>query len=155
MYILAYKRNSIQPTPSEGFNLSNSEIADVNGDYHEVKIAGIDPEDYTAIYEYLVSHNELEDDNEIKGDISSPFYTNEKCYITYCSVSTYILPKGGSSIHFYYKSIGGEVFISKVNPKEISGIWLWKDNPFTDEYGYDDWSNKNVLHVISYDGKSY
>lgn len=153
MYVLAYVKNAEPPT--EGFNISNSEIADVNGDYFEVKIAGIDPEDYTAIYEYLVNHNELEDDNQIKDDISSPFYTNGKCYITYCGMTTYILPKVGSSIHFYYKSFGGMIPISDMDPVENPDTWVWKDDPFTGDWGSGDWTNRNILHVISYDGKTY
>ena len=166
MYTLAYVKQSIQPTPTEGFNISGSEINNVNGDYYEVKIPGINKEDYndlghyySDIYNYLINHNEILSLDELNW---SKICTNSKCYILYGDYVTYIIPISGSADAFYYKTIGGAQDISSMELNEtdeffydfMSENWCWKNDPWNDEES-NDWTNKNILRVTSYDGNIY
>lgn len=131
MYTLAHKRSY-----TEGFKISNSEIADVNGNYHEVKISGINREDYDNEYAYYTAiYNKLVEEGKIDRWIdylnSIPIYTNGKCYVIYGGITTYILPENGSDIHFYYRTNGGAELIS--NMEEAIFAWKWKDNPWTED----------------------
>ena len=119
---------------TEGFTITNSEIDDVNGYYHEVKVEGINREDYDsdedyliARLQYLIDHQEI-NDNDVETD---PIYTNGKCYIYKHAVGDYfIIPKGGSNICWYYRNGGGATLLNEFEYNY--DIWYWKDDPFND-----------------------
>ena len=106
MYILG----RIITDKKSGFNLSNSEVNVVNGDYHKVIIEGIAEDNYTAIEQYLIDQGKIDSDMDI--NLFVPIYTNEKCYVIYGDATTYIIPISGSNDIFYYRTYGAAELIS-------------------------------------------
>ena len=133
------------------FNISNSEILDVNGDYHEVKAPGINIDDYNNYDEYytaVLDALNYPTPYPYLGE-SQGLYTNEKCYVNYTATGTSIEPIGSNG--WYYFHGGGAASISDMETDYDS--WQWNDNP--NGNGSQDWSNRNILHVESHDGKIY
>ena len=124
MYVLAYVKNAEPPT--EGFNLSNSPIAAVNGDYEKLIIPGVQPED---MYQYLVDHGYIS--NDINFLMNNNVYTNGNTYVVYGDMSTYIIPFGGGHNNFYYRTSGMDGYLQDMEREDF--IYNNTDEPPTEQ----------------------
>ena len=144
MFNLTFVKSTQEDDHEYAFQLSGSDIPEVNGRYYEV----FTPED---VYIWLIQEGQLVDD--FGGINDNHIYTNGNSYVVYGANSTLIVPIGGGYNNYYYRSTGMDGTIESLIGEDWEYNWLYHNTP--GEVGEEYWSDKVFFTYTSLDGNEH